>query len=194
MPTVTLIDDEDLQERVVETIRELPAYFWEAPATSSEEYHNRYARGERGLWTHVLMCATAVESLKDSYVERGRLNDEYVDYARAAILLHDGWKYGDEWTAGESAERDHDLRGSRELSARGFPGAVCNAVATHMGPWYDGPPPTTPLERFVHLADMVGSRRHVTPAVYDAPEEIIAANPEIPRCEWSASEPRRSDD
>lgn len=117
-PTVALIDDE-LRERVVETIPELPAYFWEAPAMSSEEYHNRFAHGGRGLWTHVLMCVTVVESLKDSYVERGCLNDQYVDHARAAILLHDGWKYGDEWTAGDRPGAGTRDRGSREVRTPG---------------------------------------------------------------------------
>lgn len=193
MPTVTLIEDDELRHRVVETVAEFPSYFWEAPATSSDEYHNQYARGERGLWTHVLMCATALESLSDTYLEQGRLDEREVDYARAAILLHDGWKYGDEWRSGVSADRDHDLRAARELSDRGFPEPVCDAVAAHMGPWYAGPSPETPLERLVHTADMIGSRRHVTPAVYEAPAEIVAVSPDVPRCDWDSSEPRRSE-
>jgi len=34
---------------------------------------------------------------------------------------------------------------------------VVDAVAAHMGPWYDGPAPETPLEWLVHHADMVAS-------------------------------------
>jgi hypothetical protein len=191
MPAAALIEDTELRMDVLDAICELPAYFWRAPATSSSEYHNRFARGERGLWIHVLMCATALEGVADSYVEQGRVTEEEVDYARAAVLLHDGWKYGDVWEEGDGAASDHDLRASEELCERGFPEPVVDAVASHMGPWYDGPEPETPVEQLVHQADMMGSRRHVTPAVYRAPQELTEAHPGLPRCDWEDSEPSR---
>jgi hypothetical protein len=191
MPAAALIEETDLRMDVLDTICELPDYFWRAPATSSSEYHNRFARGEHGLWIHVLMCATALEGIADSYVEQGRLTEEEIDYARAAVLLHDGWKYGDSWEPGDSATSDHDLRASAELRERDFPGPVVDAVASHMGPWYDGPEPETPVEQLVHQADMMGSRRHVTPAVYRAPQELLESQPELPRCDWGDADPHK---
>lgn len=191
MPAAALIEDTELRMAVLDTICELPAYFWEAPATSSSEYHNRFARGECGLWIHVLMCATALEGVADSYVEQGRVTEEEVDYARAAVLLHDGWKYGESWEEGDGAASDHDLQASAELRERGFPDSVVDAVAAHMGPWYDGPSPESPLDQLVHQADMMGSRRHVTPAVYRAPDELLDTYPDLPRCDWEESDPVR---
>jgi hypothetical protein len=191
MPAAALIEEMELRMKVLDVICELPAYFWRAPATSSSEYHNQFARGKRGLWIHVLMCATALEGVVDSYVEQDRLTEEEVDYARAAVLLHDGWKYGDSWGKGDGAASDHDLRASAELRERGFPESVVDAVASHMGPWYDGPEPETPVEQIVHQADMMGSRRHVTAAVYRAPQELLELYPELPRCDWEESEPVR---
>lgn len=177
MPAAALIEDTQLRMDVLDTVGEIPDYFWEAPATSSSEYHNKFARGEHGLWIHVLMTATALEGVVDSYVEQGRLEESEVDFARAAVLLHDGWKYGDSWDPGDGAASDHDLRAAAELRERGFPEPVVDAVAAHMGPWYDGPEPSTALEQVVHQADMMGSRRHVTPVVYRAPDEFVETYP-----------------
>lgn len=188
---VDLVEDVDLRARTVEAIAAFPAYFWTAPATSSDRYHNQYARGERGLWIHVAMAATALERVVDSHVEQGRLSDRQADLARAAVLLHDGRKFGDRWRQGQSADRDHDLRMADVVRRRGFPEPVAQAIASHMGPWYDGPQPSTPLEQVVHQADMVASARHVTPAVYDPPAELLEAQPDLPRCSPDAAAPRR---
>jgi hypothetical protein len=194
MPAVELIDDVDLREQTIGEIARFPGYFWRAPATSSGQYHNRFARGERGLWIHVLMASTALERVVDSHVAQGRLSDREANYARAAALLHDGRKYGDHWRPGEGADKDHDLQMHHVLKRRDFPAPVADAVATHMGPWYDGPEPSTPLQRVVHEADMVASARHVTPAVYHAPDELVKAAPDLPRCRPGDDAPRTSGD
>lgn len=191
MPAVQLIDDVDLRAKVLDEVARFPGYFWTAPATSSEQYHNRFARGERGLWTHVLMVATALERTVDSHVEQGRLDETEADHARAAVLLHDGRKYGDRYRPGDSADKDHDIQMWDVLRSRGFPEAIADAVAAHMGPWYAGPEPSTPLEQVVHQADMTASARHVTPAVYDAPTELVDVHPDLPRCSPDAAAPRR---
>lgn len=182
MPAVELIEDTQLRMRTIEQIRRLPGYFWHAPATSSSSYHNRFGRGECGLWIHVLMGATALERCIDSYVAQGIVEDHGADYARAAILLHDGRKYGDEWRQGQPADKDHDLQMAQVLEDAGFPQEVVGAVAAHMGAWYEGPSPSTPLEQAVHQADMIASARHVTPAVYDPPPQLVAKYPDLPRC------------
>lgn len=194
MPAVELIDDVDLREQTIAEVARFPDYFWTAPATSSDQYHNQFARGERGLWIHVCMAATAVERIVDSHVEQGRLSDREADYARAAVVLHDGRKFGDRWRPGQSADKDHDLQMYRVLQSRGFPEPACDAVASHMGPWYDGPEPSTPLQHVVHEADMVASARHVTPAVYHAPDELVEAAPDLPRCRPTDAEPRSGAD
>jgi hypothetical protein len=190
MPAVSLIERVDLREKVVAEITQFPEYFWEAPATSSSSYHNRFGRDEHGLWIHVLMGATALERTVDSYVEQGQLSGEEADYARAAILLHDGRKYGGSWRPGDPADKDHDLQMWRALRSAGFPEPVADAVASHMGPWYKGPEPSTPLQQAVHQADMLASARHVTPAVYNAPKELVEAYPDLPRCSPEADSPR----
>ena len=194
MPAVELIDDVDLREQTVAEVARFPDYFWTAPATSSDRYHNHFARGERGLWIHVLMAATALERVVDSHVAQDRLDEDEADHARSAVLLHDGRKYGERWRPGQSADKDHDLQMFHVLQRRGFPPGVADAVASHMGAWYQGPSPSTPLQHIVHEADMLASARHVTPAVYYAPDELVDAAPDLPRCRPDDSAPRTTGD
>jgi hypothetical protein len=63
-----------------------------------------------------------------------------------------------------------------------------------MGAWYDGPEPSTPLQHVVHEADMLASARHVTPAVYYAPDELVEAAPDLPRCQPDDTDPRTTGD
>jgi hypothetical protein len=36
---------------------------------------------------------------------------------------------------------------------------------------------------------MTGSARHVTPAVYRAPAELLEVHPDLPRCDWDDPTP-----
>jgi hypothetical protein len=127
------------------------------------------------------MTCTSLRRLEDSYIQQDRLTQTEIDHARAALLLHDGRKYGSDWYTGKSAAKDHDLQMSRRLEEQDFGTQIVDAVASHMGAWYAGPEPETPLERLVHHCDMVASARHVTPAVYDPPSELLEVHPDLPR-------------
>jgi|APHM01.1.fsa_nt_gi HD domain. len=192
VPALALVDDPDLRQAAADEVAQLPDYFWSAPATSSDEYHNQFARGEHGLWIHTLMVATALERTIDSYVDRGAFDEYDADCARVAAILHDGRKYGDRWRPGKSAAGDHDLQMADYIrDYTELPETVAGCVAAHMGPWYAGPPPKDAVERAVHTADLTGSARHVTPAVYDPPARLVDAHPDLPRCHSDADAPRR---
>lgn len=192
MPAVELIQNSDLRNQTIALIRDFPDYFWEAPATSSSSFHNQFARGKYGLWIHVLMAATALDRVIDSYVEQEKLTPLDADYARSAVLLHDGRKYGKSWTEGDTAEQDHDMLMWAKLCNSEIPYQVADAVATHMGPWYDGPAPVNTLQQVVHQADMMASARHITPAVYNAPQELLEEHSNLPHCAPDDNEPQRA--
>jgi hypothetical protein len=137
------------------------------------------------------MTCTALERVSDSYVQQDRLSRTEIDHARAALLLHDGRKYGDGWYHGKSAAKDHDLQMSRRLDDQDFSTEIVSAVAAHMGPWYAGPDPQTPLEKIVHHCDMVASARHITPAVYAPPSELLEVHPDLPRADVGSACVRR---
>lgn len=150
MPTLRLIDDDELRHDVAGLTRFAPAYFWTRPG-STAGYHNAH---EHGLWAHTLKLSTVIERLADSYVERGLIRDADVDRAHAAAILHDQRKEG---RAGDGTASDHDLQMATGVRQHVGDEIVARCVASHMGAWYDGPDPQSPLEELVHVADMVAS-------------------------------------
>ncbi|MFB6127156.1 MAG: hypothetical protein ABEJ79_07690 [Halolamina sp.] len=173
MPPVAEIDDAHLRAETVEAIRSFPPHFWEAPATTVETYHNPHCRGESGLWTHVLMAATAYERLVESYLAQGLVSPHEADCGRSAVLLHDGRKFGGEWSPGATAADDHELvMGAWVQEKTDLPVEVANTIASHMGAWYDGPAPRTDLAQLVHAADMMSSDPNTTCGVLDPPAEL----------------------
>lgn len=172
LPTLQLIDDARTRAITTRLSRDAPEYFWHVPASSSG-YHHPACRGERGLWAHTLMLSTVIDRLADSYVQQGRLEPADVDLAHAAAILHDQRKNGDPENPSKKSTSDHDLRMARVVRESPLDDRVADAVAAHMGPWYDGPQPETPLERLVHHADMVASTASITPGVQGpVPEEL----------------------
>jgi hypothetical protein len=173
VPTLRLVEDADVREETARLTAAAPRYFWEVPASTSG-YHHPLCREERGLWVHTLMLSTVVEELGASLVELGRLERDDLDLAHAAAVLHDQRKNGDPSDPSTSSVSDHDLRMGRVVREESdLPERVAEAVESHMGPWYDGPHPETPLEDLVHTADMVASTETVTPGVQGPlPEEL----------------------
>lgn len=173
VPTLRLIEDSELRRETARVTARAPSYFWEAPASTSG-FHHPLCRGERGLWVHTLMLSTVIGRLADSRVGLGDLDREEVDHAHAAAILHDQRKNGDPSNPSTSSVSDHDLRMGRVLREEAsVPESVASAIESHMGPWYDGPEPSTPVERLVHTADMVASTASITPAVQGPlPEEL----------------------
>ena len=70
-------------------------------------------------------------------------------------MLHDQRKGGAD---GEETQSDHDwwmggvVRQETELGE-----TVARAIESHMGPWYEGPEPSSTLDELVHVADMIAS-------------------------------------
>jgi len=170
MSSLQLIDDDDIRDETRRLTQFAPAYFWERPG-STAGYHNAH---DRGLWAHTLKLSTVIERLADSYTERGLLRAPLdVDRAHAIAILHDQRKAGED---GEATQSDHDwwmggvVRQESELGE-----TVARAIEEHMGPWYDGPEPSSTLAELVHVADMVASDDNVEIALPGpVPEELEA--------------------
>jgi len=170
MPSLDLIENDEIREETRKLTMFAPAYFWERPG-STAGYHNAH---DHGLWAHTLKLSTVIERLADSYTERGLLRKPLdVDRAHAAAILHDQRKAGED---GEETQSDHDwwmggvVRQESELGE-----AVARAVESHMGAWGDGPDPSSTLAELVHVADMVASDDNVEIALpAPVPEELTA--------------------
>jgi hypothetical protein len=168
LPSLACIDDREIRPETLRLSQFAPSYFWERPG-STRGYHNGFTHG---LWAHTLRLSTILDRLADSWVEQGHISGTDVDAAHAAAILHDQRKEGAD--GGQTAS-DHDIimaRVVREESA--LPGAVGDAIAAHMGAWYDGPAPTPgSIEDLVHTADMLASCSAISvPVPAPCPREL----------------------
>lgn len=156
-PEVHDIKDSTLREQVIGVIREMPDYFWTAPA--SKRNHQTEHRARHGLWLHTKRVCTAFEELSKSMVKQNHLTWDQIDYGRAACILHDMFKYGIPPVAMDGTRGDHDVIAAKWLRDHTeLPPEVADSVEAHNGPWYAGSPPTSHLQQMVHIADMTASR------------------------------------
>lgn len=157
LPELKEINDDALKEDTIYTFVELcPDYFWEVPASSSGRYHPKGHRENRGLWLHTKRAFTLYQRFAPSMKLQDKLTPQELDYGRAAILLHDMYKYG--WPKQDHTTKDHDVVCAEKLrEGQYIHEDVIGCVETHNGPWYKGPSPRTDLEQAHHLSDMAAS-------------------------------------
>lgn len=143
-----------------------PAYFFTIGASASGRFHPSFAQGEGGLQRHTAAAFLVQEELlrMSSYKY---MPDEYKEYARIAVLLHDTAKYG---LADEMDKESYSRHG--ELAAQNIakawesfffepaPEYLLSAVRSHMGQWGTVKPFTT-IDRLVHLSDYIASRNFI---------------------------------
>jgi Zn ribbon nucleic-acid-binding protein len=174
LPAIDYIEDDQIRLEVIELSRRAPAYFWVEPAANGD-YHHELCRNQHGLWAHSLMVSTGIEYFSDSWVAQGRIDEDEVDVARAAAILHDQRKLGPHHAPEDSSTSDHNLSMAdviREESR--LPEDVAVGVEEHMGPFYDGPAAETELGKLVHTADMAASTDEYTPTVLTpVPDELL---------------------
>lgn len=182
-PEVELINDDTIRQQTLDALVELtPDYFWDTPAATTYNHHNPFCCGDRGLWIHTKMVFTVYSRLVDSWTGMNFISNRQADLGRAAVLLHDIMKKGpNNKPEQKAALRDHDLVAAEAIRERTeLDEEVAIAVAEHMGPWYDGPQPSTKLSLLVHNADMIAASKNITPGMYKPAEEIQKLYPSIP--------------
>ena len=142
------------------------AWFWESGASASGKYHPTFTKGVGGLVKHTRAAEMFLEELLhlNTYAY---ILDEYKDFARIAILLHDTCKYGTADTENHDCYRIHGRLAADNVAAawEEYFNAPCSAflhhaIASHMGQWVEDKEdkPFTNIDRLVHLADYIASR------------------------------------
>lgn len=192
LPELTLIEDSHIRNETIDIIQNhCPDYFWDVPAATRYGYHHPACCDVHGLWIHTKMVFTVFERQAESPYTQGLMTSEELDYGRSATLLHDMRKHGRHHQQGQSAEKDHDLQMAEIIREHSdLPDEVADAVSTHMGPkeWgYEGPEPdptNSLLNYMVHMADMAGASKNITPGIYEPHPEIRSKYPSIPRAEF----------
>lgn len=168
---INYIKNEHIKNSLETMLELLPDYFYEIGASSTGKYHPQFSLGKGGLVRHTKVAARIAKELFNDCALTN-FTDNEKDLIIFSIVLHDGLKSGKEKS--EYSKFDHPLlirdyiienKDKLELSKDELD-LVCNAVASHMGPWtkdYEGnevlPLPKTKYERFVHMCDYLSSRK-----------------------------------
>jgi 23S rRNA maturation-related 3'-5' exoribonuclease YhaM len=162
LPEIKRIQPKKLQHETQRIfLEDCPSYFWSKPASSTGKYHPKDQAGEHGLWLHTQRAFTAYERLADSYENAGRINKHERECGKAAILLHDIFKYGRPPEDSAHTVSDHDRIAYRYLKTNSeLPNDVLGCIDSHNGPWGEGKEPETELEQLHHTADMIASDRN----------------------------------
>jgi hypothetical protein len=168
------IKNPSIKEFAEKAVGLLPDYFYNIPASSTGKYHPAYSLENGGLYRHT---KAAIRILVELYrMEKySCFGSDGLDLCIASLLVHDGWKSGINQAQFSVAE--HPMLAVQVLleNKEKFAGTVSDAqleiilgnIASHMGQWNKDyktkaeimPKPSTPLQKLVHLADYLASRK-----------------------------------
>jgi len=169
------ISNEKLKEFIIKCLEKAPEYFYHIPASSSGKYHPKQDLGEGGLVRHTkAVVQVAIDLIRcEQFVKD---EEEIKDIIVSACLLHDVIKNGFEDSGKTLTEHPllacdfiTDIYKSKEWS---FYSSIISliqiSIQTHMGKWNTDkegnevlPVPDSRLEKLVHLADYIASRKYV---------------------------------
>lgn len=181
LPEIEKIEGSLKRRTIKAFLDHCPAYFWEKPAAAS--HHPTEHRQRHGLWLHTKRAFVSYERKVRSFRHQELVDDWEVNCGRAAILLHDIFKYGTP-PAEDHTVQDHDRIAAEHLDEQSdLPGKVISCIDTHSGPWGGGETPSTDLEQLHHLADLDASDRNLAIAIYKPCEEIAEQFPEVTTAE-----------
>lgn len=173
--TIDTIKNEELREFAHFCIGNIPAYFWSIPASSSGKYHPVTDLGEGGLVRHSLMVYRIA---LDLLTQNDITDTTFCDMVKFAALFHDCCKAGAHNDPAPNTVHEHPTLAVILLSeiADSFQptkaleeilAEICGAIETHMGRWTTSkyssielPTPETELEKLVHTADYIASRKY----------------------------------
>lgn len=158
-----------------------PEYIFDVAASSSGKYHPAIDLGTGGLKRHLINVAQMVIWLTEPECVRERFVDDEIDIMIAAALLHDCLKSGwqEDYEKSKYTRFDHPrlmatmLRCENTMAEKlpqHIVDMIADCVETHMGEWINDKygnseplkKPTTEMQKIVHLADYLASRRDLS--------------------------------
>ena len=168
------IKDDSIRNATMGIIQELPDYFFTVAASSTGKYHPKYALGNGGLVRHTKAAAKILHELAGLEHNRTLFSEEEIDLMISAIILHDGFKHGQ--NGSEYTVSEHPLIMAEYIKNNhkdDFSGKqlkfITEVISSHMGEFNKDfrtkaeilPKPANEAQYFVHLADYLASRRYL---------------------------------
>ena len=90
------ISDDDIREDAKYLIGALPDYYFSVDASSTGNYHPKYAAGEGGLSRHIKSAVKMAHELLEDPIIAQNYSSKDKDLIYLSLLIHDGLKYGKE--------------------------------------------------------------------------------------------------
>ena len=168
---ISYVKNESRRRDLEYLINLLPDYFFTIPASSTGEYHPKFALTNNGLVKHTKV---AVRIAYDLFETVNNFSDDDKDLIIMALIMHDGLKKGiveEEYTRFDhpllvsklimehSNELEMDINDVRKM---------CMSIESHMGKWNTNkyskvelPVPMNEMQRFVHRCDYLASRNYL---------------------------------
>ena len=178
------IVNEDIRQFATQLLEDAPDYFFIVPASSTGKYHPAISLGDGGLMRHTKAVVRFFNHIMAIEQNCSMFTDRQIDLGRVACLIHDINKSGDAKTYEEKSDGgkkkvftvpDHPLLAAKYVLS--YDGKYLNneelkyialAVGSHMGQWNTDknssvvlPKPTTDMQKIVHLADYLASRKDI---------------------------------
>jgi hypothetical protein len=181
LPEVDAIYIDELRDAVIRTfLNGCPDYFWERPSSSSGKYHSVDERGKFGNWIHTKRVFAEYCNISESWLELQEITEYERECGKVASLIHDMMKYGWPSEQNEHTVNNHDIIAADVAAHIGeCPDEVVRQIATHMGPWGDGPLPETKTELLLHTADKSAAREKNDIGIYYPADEILDEWPDV---------------
>lgn len=169
------IKTDDIKQFVKIALNNLPDYFYEVSASSTNKYHPSYALGTGGLVRHTCAATRFANHLLQLEQNQNAFTERERDLIIVSIILHDGWKHGNagssftthehpqvcaDWI--ETNEIFNDVLSIEERKI------IASAISSHMGQWNETKrskvilnKPETEIQKFVHMCDYLASRKDI---------------------------------
>lgn len=168
-----------------------PEYFFHVAASSTGKYHPKYALGEGGLMRHTKSVVRFYNHIMSIEQNNSIFTERQIDLGRVACLVHDILKSGEEeyyeekFNNGENTVFtvfNHPLLAAKYVMS--YKGQylceedlkfIALAIGSHMGEWNTNkyepnitlPKPKTDMQKIVHLADYLASRKDIDVSFYE---------------------------
>ncbi|MBQ3543409.1 MAG: HD domain-containing protein [Lachnospiraceae bacterium] len=176
------ITNSNIREFAEVAISRLPDYFFTVAASSTGKYHPAYALGNGGLVRHTKAAVKIANELLG--IETfGKYSSEEKDLIITALILHDGWKHGENYSKYTVAEHPvvaadfvKKVNKDEKILANEQAERLAELIISHMGQWNTDrykneimPKPNKSIQHFVHLCDYLASRKYL---IFDFGDEF----------------------
>jgi hypothetical protein len=182
---------DDIRSFAEALLDDAPDYFFHVAASSTGRYHPKYALGELGLVRHTKSVIRFYNHIVSVEQNNTLFTEREIDLGRIACLAHDILKsgtqeyYNEKSNNGESTVYtvfNHPLLSAKHIMSYKDKYLseeelkfIALAIGSHMGQWNSNkhepdiilPKPKTEMQKIVHLADYLASRKDIDVSFID---------------------------